>query len=99
MEPPTDLAALAVLPARLAPGGKVRTAAIRWGSGPLRVRDGTVQTPLQVVFEAKAFEGADDSRVPLKLQGLSETFLGFVGRMEAALTAQGSVGRNFTSEL
>jgi len=97
MEPPSDLAALTVLAARPAPGGKVRTAALRWGSGPLRVRDGTADAPLQIVFEPKAFEGADETRVPLKLQNLSAEFLDFIARLEAALITQGSVSKNFTS--
>ena len=33
----------------------------------------------------------------MELQGLSEGFLSFVGRLEAALTAQGSASRNVTS--
>jgi len=95
MECPKDLAALAVLPARPAPGGKIRTAATRWGTAPLRVRDGTVENPLQIVFEPKAFEGADETRLPLKLQGLSDALLDFVKRLEAVVVTQG--GKNFTS--
>ena len=94
MEPPKDLAALAVLPPRPAPGGKVRTAAVLWGTGPLRVRDGTVENPLQIVFEPKAFDGADESRLPLKLQGLSDAFLELISRLEAAVAPQ---AKNFTS--